>query len=113
MKRYAKLVAAGLAASTLAGGNMALADQVIADDLIVQASICAGFDCVNNESFSFDTIRMKENNLQIHFDDTSVGAFPANDWRIIVRHSYTDNSADLAQFDYHGNRISAGFEAVM
>jgi hypothetical protein len=34
-------------------------------------------------------------------------------WRIIVRHAYTDNSADLAEFDYRGNRISAGFEAIM
>jgi hypothetical protein len=104
MKRYAKLVAAGLAASTLAGGNMALADQVIADDLIVQASICAGFDCVNNESFSFDTIRMKENNLQIHFDDTSVGAFPANDWRIIANDSASGGANYLAIQDATANR---------
>jgi hypothetical protein len=36
-----------------------------------------------------------------------------NHWRVIVRHAYTDNSADVADFDYRGNRISAGFEAVM
>lgn len=59
-------------------------DQVIADDLIVTGSGCFGFDCVNNEIFGFDTLRLKENNLQIHFDDTSVGTFPANDWRIIT-----------------------------
>jgi hypothetical protein len=35
-------------------------DQVIADDLIVQGSICAGLDCVNNESFGFDTIRLRK-----------------------------------------------------
>lgn len=57
-------------------------DQVIPDDLIVQGSICVGFDCVNNESFGFDTIRLKENNLRIGFDDTSVGAFPSNNWEI-------------------------------
>jgi hypothetical protein len=34
-------------------------------------------------------------------------------WRIVVRHAYTDNSADVAQFDYRGNRISASFEAVL
>lgn len=58
-------------------------DVVTADDSIVQGSICVGFDCVNNESFGADTIRLKENNLRIHFDDTSAtGAFPSNDWRL-------------------------------
>lgn len=58
-------------------------DQVIPDDLIVQGSICAGFDCVNNENFGTDTIRVKENNLRIQFDDTSSAAgFPTNNWQI-------------------------------
>ena len=58
-------------------------DQVIPDDLIVQGSICAGFDCVNNENFGTDTIRLKENNLRIQFDDTSVSAgFATNNWQI-------------------------------
>lgn len=60
-----------------------LFDQVIPDDLIVQGSICAGLDCVNNEDFGFDTIRVKENNTRIQFDDTSTSAgFPANNWQI-------------------------------
>jgi hypothetical protein len=60
-------------------------DQVIADDLIVQMSACVGVDCVNNENFGFDTLRLKENNLRIHFDDTSSsGSFPNNDWRIVI-----------------------------
>lgn len=65
-------------------------DQVIADDLIVTGSQCIGFDCLTDgsESFGFDTLRLKENNLQIHFDDTSATAgFPANDWRIITNDS--------------------------
>jgi hypothetical protein len=57
-------------------------DQVIPDDLIVQGSICAGLDCVNNEDFQFDTLRLKENNLRIHFSDTSTGAFPLRDWEL-------------------------------
>ena len=69
-------VIAGLASAT------ARADQVIADDLIVQGSICTGFDCVNNESFGFATIRLKENNTRIDFVDTSAGAFATSDWRI-------------------------------
>lgn len=55
-------------------------DQVIADDLITQGSGCFGFDCVNNESFGFATIRLKENNTRIHFEDTSTGSFPSVDW---------------------------------
>lgn len=61
----------------------ALADQVIPDDLIVQSSICSGFDCVDGESFSFDTLRLKENNTRIKFDDTSASAdFASNDWAL-------------------------------
>lgn len=70
--------------STLAlGDDNPAADQVIPDDLIVQGSSCVGLDCVNNESFGFDTIRLKENNTRIAFDDTSVSAgFAANDWQL-------------------------------
>lgn len=64
------------------------ADQVIADDQIVQQSLCVGQDCVNGESFGFDTIRVKENNLRIHFQDTSNSAsFPSNDWRLVANDS--------------------------
>lgn len=61
----------------------ALADLVTADDHIVQGSSCIGFDCIKDESFGFDTIRLKENSLRIRFDDTSKDAgFPANDWQL-------------------------------
>ncbi len=49
---------------TLVCGSLAWADQVILDDLIVDGSACIGFDCVNGESFGFDTLRLKENNLR-------------------------------------------------
>lgn len=66
-------------------GKVTALDQVIADDLIVQGSICTGFDCVDGEAFGADTLRLKENNLRIHFEDTSTAAgYPANDWRIIA-----------------------------
>jgi hypothetical protein len=57
-------------------------DNVVADDQIVQGSLCVGFDCVNGESFGFDTIRLKENNTRITFTDTSTGAFPSTDWTL-------------------------------
>ncbi|MEM9824317.1 MAG: tail fiber domain-containing protein, partial [Bacteroidota bacterium] len=62
--------------------------QVFLDDVIVGGSLCVGIDCNNSESFGFDTQRLKENNLRIHFDDTSSSAsFPGNDWRITVNDS--------------------------
>ena len=69
-------------ASTALLSGKAAADFVIADDLIVQGSACVGLDCVNNEPFGFDTIKLKENNLRIKFEDTSVAPFPTNDWQL-------------------------------
>lgn len=66
----------------------AVADQVFLDDLIVDGSACIGMDCANGENFGFDTLRLKENNLRIKFDDTSgTGSFPNNDWQITINES--------------------------
>jgi hypothetical protein len=82
-----RVIALMLGATFITGGKT-VADQVIGDDLIVQGSACVGLDCVNNESFGFDTIRLKENNTRIKFDDTSVSAgFPANDWQLTANDS--------------------------
>lgn len=63
----------------------AYADVLHYDDVITTGSMCIGFDCADGESFSYDTIRLKENNLRIHFDDTSgTGTFPLNDWKILI-----------------------------
>src|SRR5437660_2257300 len=63
-------------------------DVVTADDAIIQGSLCVGLDCVNNESFGFDTIRLKENNTRIKFDDTSTSSgFPNNDWQLTANDS--------------------------
>lgn len=57
------------------------ADQLILDDLDVNGSLCVGTGCVDGEVFDFDTIRLKTDNPQILFQDTSVSAsFPTNDW---------------------------------
>jgi hypothetical protein len=79
---------AGVASTASRNWQVGALDQVIPDDLIVQASTCTGFDCVDGESFGFDTLRLKENNLRIHFEDTSTSAgYPANDWRIVANDS--------------------------
>jgi hypothetical protein len=80
------------------------ADEVIADDLIVEGSLCTGFDCVNNENFGFDTIRLKENNLRIHFDDTSATGFPANDWTLIANDSAGGGASKFSIEDRTGAR---------
>lgn len=55
----------------------------IADDTEISGSLCVGIDCIDGESFGFDTIRLKENNLRIMFDDTSNSAsFPSTDWQL-------------------------------
>ena len=79
--------------------STAAADQVILDDLIVDGSACIGMDCVNGESFGFDTLRLKENNLRIKFDDTSSSAsFPDNDWQITANDS-TNGGAEKFSID--------------
>jgi hypothetical protein len=75
-------------APAAAEGRGILKDQVTADDLIVQGSACVGLDCVNNESFGFDTLRLKENNTRIKFEDTSTGTgFPTHDWQLTANDS--------------------------
>jgi hypothetical protein len=86
-------------------GGVIVKDQVIPDDLIVQGSICAGFDCVNNESFGFDTIRLKENNLRIKFEDTSVGSFPSNDWQLTANDSAGGGSNKFSIEDITGAKV--------
>jgi hypothetical protein len=79
---------------------IAMPDQVIPDDLIVQGSACVGLDCVNGEVFGFDTIRMKENNTRLQFDDTSTAAgFPTNNWQVRANSSASGGASFLAFVD--------------
>lgn len=79
--------ASGASAAGGSGGVQAM-DNVIADDEIVQGSLCVGLDCVVNESFGFDTVRLKENNTRVKFDDTSSSTgFPAFDWQLTANDS--------------------------
>jgi hypothetical protein len=74
-------------------------DDVIADDLIVQGSACVGLDCVNGEVFGFDTIRLKENNTRLQFEDTSAAGFPLNNWQIRANSSAAGGTSFLAFVD--------------
>jgi hypothetical protein len=89
-------------AAFIAGGT-ARADQVIADDLIVQGSTCVGLDCVNNESFGFDTLRLKENNTRLNFNDTSTSpGFPANHWTLTANDSASGGASKFSIDDVTG-----------
>lgn len=102
MNRFSISLAASVAWLVVLLPAPSRADQVIADDLIVQASFCVGFDCVNNESFGFDTIRLKENNLRIGFDDTSASGFPANDWQLTANDSASGGANKFSIDDVTG-----------
>ncbi len=106
---------AGGVPEKISGSNpldIPLKDFVIIDDLIVDGSACIGFDCVNGESFGFDTIRVKENNLRIKFDDTSIAAsFPRNDWQLTANDSANGGASKFSIDDISGNRTPFTVEA--
>src|SRR5215210_3415298 len=93
------------AAASTGPRNVTAADQVIPDDLIVQGSACVGFDCVNNESFGFDTIRLKENSTRIKFEDTSTGSFPSNDWQLTANDSASGGANKFSIEDITGSKV--------
>jgi len=96
----------------LASSNISFADQVFLDDVIVTGSECVGQDCVNGENFGFDALRLKENNLRIHFDDTSsTGSFPGNDWRIVINDSSNGGANYFAIEDSTAGRVPFKVEA--
>jgi len=78
---------------------------VFNDDVIITQSLCVGQDCVNGESFGFDTIRLKENNLRIGFNDTSASAsFPSNDWELTANDSSNGGANRFSITDISGGR---------
>lgn len=103
----------GLAVFTAVVGMDAKADVVHADDVIVQGSHCVGIDCIDGENFGFDTVRLKENNLRIHFDDTSAsGTFPLNDWRIIINDTINGGTSHFSVEDSTSVTVPFRIEAT-
>jgi hypothetical protein len=101
-----------MSTSTSENGISRPMDYVINDDLIVIGSACVGFDCVNGENFGFDTLRLKENNLRIKFQDTSVSAsFPSNDWQITANDSANGGANKFSIDDIDGGRTPFTIEA--
>jgi hypothetical protein len=91
--------------AAIEGGPTGDTRTVISGDLTVYNSLCVGFDCVSSESYGFDTIRLKENNVRIHFWDTSNSAsFPTNDWRITVNDQTNGGSSRFSIDDVDAGR---------
>lgn len=93
-----------------------MASPAFAQNLVVDGSLCVGFDCPPAPSFGSDTIRLQENNLRIHFDDTSAAAgFAANDWAIEANSSVNGGAEYLAFIDRTAGRtvfsVAAGARA--
>lgn len=76
-----------------------LKDVLHYDDVIVTGSLCVGFDCVNGEAFGYDTVKLKENNLRLFFEDTSAGSFPTGDWRIRINDTTSGGASYFAVED--------------
>jgi hypothetical protein len=91
--------------AALIGSGKATADVVFPDDVIVQGSLCVGLDCINNEPFGFDTIRLKENNTRILFMDTSVAPFPSNDWMLTANDSASGGANKFSIEDITGAKV--------
>lgn len=98
-----KRIVTGLA-MVLAAGAVG-ADQVFQDDVVARGSLCVGIDCTNTETFGFDTIRLRENNTRIRFDDTSSsGSFPSTDWQLTANDSANGGRNRFSIEDVSANR---------
>lgn len=108
---FQRSLIAGVSSLGLMAG-VAQADQVISDDLIVQNSLCVGMDCTNGESFGFDTLRLKENNLRIRAMDTSnSGSFPTRDWQLTFNETTNGGLDKFSIDDIDGGRTPFTIEA--
>ncbi len=86
-------------------------DHLVYDDAIITGSICVGFDCVNGESFGYCTEKLKENNLQLCFEDTSAGSFPTNDWKIQINDTSSGGASYFTIWDTDAGRRPFTIEA--
>ena len=80
----------------------------------IEGHLCVGFDCVPAESFGLDLLRLKQNNIRLHFDDTSSPGgmnFPLNDWRIIINDSAPSGASYFAVEDTTAVTIPFRIEA--
>lgn len=101
-----KWIVATVAGVSMLSSAAAWAGDVHSTDVTVNGSMCVGMDCVSSESFGFDTLRLKENNLRINFLDTSSsGSFPSTDWRITINDSNNGGSNHFSVEDATSTKV--------
>ena len=111
LKQFTALASGTCAVLALSAGTAA-AQNLINSNTSIHSSLCVGLDCATSESYGSDTIRLKENNLRIHFDDTSsTGSFPNQDWRLEANETTNGGSEWFRIVDATANRAVATFEA--
>ncbi|MEM9293987.1 MAG: tail fiber domain-containing protein [Acidobacteriota bacterium] len=88
-----------------------LVEGLIQGDTSIKDHLCVGADCVDPEAFGDDAIRLKGNRLRQHFEDTSVGNFPDNDWRILVNDLLSGGADFFAIEDVNTSRVPVLLEA--
>jgi hypothetical protein len=105
-KTVVALSNSGMPTAQLHNAPVKALDVVTADDAIIQGSLCVGLDCVNNESFGFDTIRLKENNTRIKFEDTSTSTgFPTTDWQLTANDSASGGANKFSIEDITDSKV--------
>lgn len=99
-----KLLLAASISSLLAVTTQA--DQLISDTLVVDGPVVMGLDAETGWNFGYDTLVLRENNLRIYFDDTSVGdsIYSSNDWRIAINDTTTNGASYFAIEDATGSK---------
>ena len=106
------MLAACLTATSLTAS--AVQAQIFhSDSGAIQGSLCVGFDCENSETYGYDTVRLKESNVVLHFEDTSSasGGFPHNDWRLVANDTNPGGRNYFAIRDGETNRTNFLIEA--
>lgn len=81
--------------SLLSLSSTATNASVISDDQLVEGDLCVGLDCVNDENFDSDILRLKENNVHIRFIDTSAINQANESWNIGANDSNNGGNAYL------------------
>ena len=69
--------------------------ELVLDDLVVTGSGCIGVDCDSAESFGVETLKLKEDNTRLLFEDVSnPGNSPKRDWMLLANEA-EDGGAEL------------------
>ena len=93
-----------------------MADQIVNENHTVQGNQCVGYDCVNNEAFGFDVLRLKENNNRIRFWDSVSNQTHTQSFELKANDS-ANGGANYFSFEHsviqpvYGDGVTIGFDA--